>query len=312
MKIVLLDQKTLGDDLDVTSELSQLGSINIYPETAPHQTIERLENADIAITNKVIINKNVIDKCSSLKLICVTATGTNNIDLEYAAQKNIKVNNVAGYSTNSVAQHTFATLLSITNNIEYYKAYVAQKKYSNQSMFTHLDKSIPELSSMTLGIIGMGNIGQKVADIAQAFGMSVVYYSTSGKNKEQSYPSLELKELLQRSDVVSIHSPLSEQTFNLLNEENLKFCKPNAIILNMGRGGIINEKALATALKEDIIFSAALDVFQSEPLSINSPLLSEAVATKMVMTPHIAWASFQARERLWGLTIDNIKNFINA
>ena len=242
MKIVLLDQKTLGDDLDVTSELSQLGSINIYPETAPHQTIERLENADIAITNKVIINKNVIDKCSSLKLICVTATGTNNIDLEYAAQKNIKVNNVAGYSTNSVAQHTFATLLSITNNIEYYKAYVAQKKYSNQSMFT----------------------------------------------------------------------PLSEQTFNLLNEENLKFCKPNAIILNMGRGGIINEKALATALKEDIIFSAALDVFQSEPLSINSPLLSEAVATKMVMTPHIAWASFQARERLWGLTIDNIKNFINA
>ena len=165
---------------------------------------------------------------------------------------------------------------------------------------------------MTIGIIGMGTIGKKVAEIAKAFGMSIVYHSTSGKNKEQSYPCLELEELLPLCDIVSIHAPLSEHTFNLINKENLIHCKPNCIIINMGRGGIINEEDLADALEKNIVFSAVLDVFQSEPLSINSPLLRDSILPKVVMTPHIAWASYEARETLWDLTIANIKKFINA
>ncbi len=312
MKIVLLDQKTLGDDLDVTQELSSIGSVEIYPETFPQETIARLRHADIAITNKVVINKNVIDECPNLKLICVTATGTNNIDLDYAKEKGIKVKNVAGYSTNSVAQHTFATLLSITNSIGYYKNFVEQRKYSDQSMFTHLNKPIPELSSMTIGIIGLGNIGQKVAEIAQAFGMNIIYYSTSGRNSNQKYNRVSLNEVLEQSDVISIHAPLNESTFNLINKDTLSHCKENCILINMGRGGIVNENDLAEALRNNQIYRAVLDVFQSEPLTTNSPLLEEAIASKMIMTPHIAWASYEAREKLWALTIENIKTFINA
>ena len=209
MKIVVLDKKTLGEDIDVHEGLSLIGELDVYQETQPTDTISRLRGAEVAITNKVQLTKEVMDACSSLKLICVTATGTNNIDLEYAQQKNIQVSNVSGYSTDSVAQQTFSFLLSMLNHVSYNDNYVKSGTYSEHSLFTHLGPSIEELNGKTLGIIGLGNIGRKVASIATAFGMSVIYYSTSGANLEQDYPNVTLSELMQRADVVTIHAPLN-------------------------------------------------------------------------------------------------------
>lgn len=310
MKIVVLDKKTLGDDIDVEKGLSAFGEFVIYDETAPTQTIKHLGNATIAITNKVVLSKEIIDACPSLKLICVTATGTNNVDLDYAKQKNIVVKNVSGYSTSSVAQQTFAMLLEISNHVNYNNNYVKSYSYSKQSLFTHLGPAIEELSGKTIGIIGMGNIGQKVAEIASAFDMSIIYHSASGNNLEQDYPHVSLPELMQRADVITIHAPLNKFTNNLITAKELEYCKPSAILLNMGRGGIINEQDLATALLQNQLKAACLDVFNNEPIEQKNPLLSKELEGKIVLSPHIAWASKQAREKLWSLTLENINTFL--
>jgi len=302
MKLVFLDALTVGD-IDL-SGFNRFGEVEIYQTTNKDKTIEKLENADIVFTNKVVIDKEVIDN-TNLKMIQILATGMNNVDLEYAKQKGIIVKNVAGYSTNSVAQLTFAMVLNIMNKINYFDEYT-KKSYSQSEIFTHI-LDFYELNAKTWGIIGLGTIGKKVADIATSFGCNVVYYSTSGNNNDKKYKRVELDEVL-ASDIISIHSPLNEKTNNLLNKNNLNKIKKDAILINMGRGGIVNEKDLADIIDKKGFF-AGFDVFTKEPISSDNPLLN---IKNIVLTPHIAWASVEARKKLIELAYKNIEDFING
>jgi len=300
MKLVFLDALTLGD-IDL-SEFNKLGKVTIYQTTKENETLDRVKDADIVLTNKVVINKEIMDN-SNIKMIQILATGMNNVDLEYAKQKGIVVKNVAGYSTNSVTQLTFAMVLEIMNKLKYYDEY-AKTKYSHSEIFTHI-VDFYELNGKTWGIIGLGTIGENVAKIAKAFGCKVVYYSTSGKNNNSEYKRVELDEVL-KSDIISIHAPLNENTQNLLNKSNLDLIKKDAILINMGRGGIVNEKDLADIIDKQG-FYAGFDVFTKEPIDKNNPLLK---VKNIILTPHIAWASVEARQKLISLAYKNIEQFI--
>lgn len=306
-KIVVLDSKTLGNvNFD---KLKEFGEVVLYEKTKAEEVEERVKDASIILTNKVVLNKDNLKNAEKLEIICETATGFNNIDIEYAKSKNIAVTNVAGYSTPTVAQHTFATLLHLYDKIGYYDEFVKSGEYSKSGMFTNLDKPFNDIEGKKWGIVGLGNIGKKVAKIAEAFGAEVVYYSTSGKNNNSDYKRVELDELLSESDIISIHSPLNSNTQGLFNYDNLKKMKKSAVLINMGRGPIVVEKDLAKALDENIIAGVALDVFSVEPMPEDSPLLKIKNKEKIVMTPHIAWASVEARERLFNDLIENIKAF---
>ena len=308
MKIVFLDRKTLGDDINL-KQFNSLGEIIVYDITKLNETLNRVKDADIVVTNKVIIDKDIMDN-SNIKLICVAATGMNNIDLEYAKQKGIMVKNVVGYSTSSVAQLTLSYALQFVQKINYYDNYVKSKAWQNSEIFTNNDKPFYELDGKVWGIIGLGNIGKKVAQIAHSFGCKVVYYSTSGKNNDTTYSSLSLDELLKNSDIVSLHCPLNEQTNNLLNKTNLKDMKDGAILLNLGRGGLVNEQDISDNInsEQDIYF--ATDVVTTEPIVENSPLLNIKDNSRVIITPHIAWASKEARQRLLNGIEKNIKENI--
>ncbi len=306
-KIVVLDSKTLGNvNFD---KLKEFGEVVLYEKTKAEEIEERVKDASIILTNKVVLNKDNLKNAEKLEIICETATGFNNIDIEYAKSKNIAVTNVAGYSTPTVAQHTFATLLHLYDKIGYYDEFVKSGEYSKSGMFTNLDKPFNDIEGKKWGIVGLGNIGKKVAKIAEAFGAEVVYYSTSGKNNNSDYKRVELDELLSESDIISIHSPLNTNTQGLFNYDNLKKMKKSAVLINMGRGPIVVEKDLAKAIDENIIAGAGLDVFSVEPIPEDSPLLKIKNKEKIVMTPHIAWASIEARERLFNDLIENIKAF---
>lgn len=306
-KIVVLDAITLGNvDFD---KLKEFGEVILYDKTKVEDVEERIKDASIILTNKVVLNKDNLKDAEKLEIICETATGFNNIDVEYAKSKNIAVTNVAGYSTPTVAQHTFATLLHLYDKIGYYDEFVKSGEYSKSGMFTNLDRPFNDIEGKTWGIIGLGNIGKRVAKIAEAFGAKVVYYSTSGKNNNLEYKRVELYELLSESDIISIHSPLNKNTEGLFNYDNLKKMKKTSVLINMGRGPIVVEEDLAKAIDENIISGAALDVFSVEPMPENSPLLKIKNKEKIVMTPHIAWASIEARERLFNDLIENIKAF---
>ena len=306
-KIVVLDSITLGNvDFD---KLKEFGEVILYDKTKAEEVKERIKDASIILTNKVVLNKGNLKNAEKLEIICETATGFNNIDVEYAKSKNIAVTNVAGYSTPTVAQHTFATLLHLYDKIGYYDEFVKSGEYSKSGMFTNLDRPFNDIEGKTWGIIGLGNIGKKVAKIAEAFGAKVVYYSTSGKNNNSEYKRVELDELLSESDIFSIHSPLNKNTKGLFNYDNLKKMKKTSVLINMGRGPIVVEEDLAKAIDENIISGAALDVFSVEPMPENSSLLKIKNKEKIVMTPHIAWASIEARERLFNDLIENIKAF---
>lgn len=306
-KIVVLDSITLGNvDFD---KLKEFGEVILYDKTKAEEVKERIKDASIILTNKVVLNKDNLKNAEKLEIICETATGFNNIDVEYAKSKNIAVTNVAGYSTPTVAQHTFATILHLYDKIGYYDEFVKSGEYSKSGMFTNLDRPFNDIEGKTWGIIGLGNIGKKVAKIAEAFGAKVVYYSTSGKNNNLEYKRVELDELLSESDIISIHSPLNKNTQGLFNYDNLKKMKKTSVLINMGRGPIVVEEDLAKAIDENIISGAALDVFSVEPMPENSPLLKIKNKEKIVMTPHIAWASIEARERLFNDLIENIKAF---
>jgi D-isomer specific 2-hydroxyacid dehydrogenase len=306
-KIVVLDAITLGNvDFD---KLKEFGEVILYDKTKAEDVEERIKDASIILTNKVVLNKDNLKDAEKLEIICETATGFNNIDVEYAKSKNIAVTNIAGYSTPTVAQHTFATLLHLYDKIGYYDEFVKSGEYSKSGMFTNLDRPFNDIEGKTWGIIGLGNIGKRVAKIAEAFGAKVVYYSTSGKNNNSDYKRVELDELLSESDIISIHSPLNKNTEGLFNYDNLKKMKKTSVLINMGRGPIVVEEDLAKAIDENIISGAALDVFSVEPMPENSPLLKIKNKEKIVMTPHIAWASIEARERLFNDLIENIKAF---
>ncbi len=311
MKIVLLDAKTLGD-LKELEQLNKFGEVIVYQYTKSDEVSDRVGDAEIVITNKVIINKNVLDQAKNLKLICVAATGTNNINMVYAEEKGVSVMNVKGYSTDGVAQHTFALILHLLNHINLYDPYVKNKSYSASNIFTHHAWPIYELASMKFGIVGFGAIGQKVAEIANAFGAEVIFYSTTGKNTNKKFKNVSLTELLSTSDIVSIHAPMNETTVNLISYKEIKKMKSSAILINTGRGGIVNERDLAKALDEDLIRAAALDVFEKEPLPEDNPLLLIRNRDRLITTPHVAWAGVESRKRLIEGICANIERFLNA
>mgnify|MGYP000075311215 FL=1 len=308
MKIVILDRATLGFDIDM-SVFEVLGEVKSYDITKPNETIQRLEDADIVITNKVVISKEVMDN-SNLKLICISATGTNNVDLEYAKQKNIQVKNVAGYSSSSVVQLAFSMIFHIVQKLDYYKKYVDEGNWQKSQIFTHIDKPFFELDGKKVGIIGLGDIGRNFAKKASAFDCEVMYYSTSGKNSNSEYKQVSLDELLSTCDIISIHCPLNENTKDLLNYENMKNMKNGAILLNLGRGGIINEADLAKIIDEKEIY-CGIDVVNIEPILEDNPLLKVKNKQRLLLTPHIGWASIEARTRLVKMVAENIKEFIS-
>ncbi len=308
--IVVLDSVTMGD-VSVLERFKDFGELTIYQSTSAEQTVKHIGNANIVITNKVIFDANILQSCKSLKLICLTATGMNNVDLDFAKKQGIQVKNVAGYSTESVAQHTFALLLSFLHSTAYYNNYVQSGVYSESGIFTHMKKPYWELSGKKWGIIGMGAIGRRVAQIATAFGAEVSYFSTSGKNNNQDYKQVSLLELMRNSDVISIHSPLNEDTLNLISYKELLLCKKNAVLVNVGRGGIVNEADLAQALLENKIAGACLDVMEKEPLPNNSPLLNPEIKDKLLITPHTAWISNEALNTLFNKVYDNIVEFLS-
>ena len=311
MKLAILDAKTLGSDIDL-SGFSQFGEVEIYETTKPEETLERVKDKDIVVTNKVVIDKNIMDNSPNLKLICVAATGVNNIDVEYAKKKGIQVRNVAGYSTESVVQHTFAMLFYLLESLRYYDDYVKSGEYAKSDIFTHLGKPFWEIRGKTWGIIGLGTIGRRVADVASAFGANVIYYSTSGVERKEKYPRVSLDELLKTSDIVSIHAPLNEKTQGLIGYEQIKLMKPTAYLLNLGRGGIVVEEDLAKALDENLIAGAGLDVLEKEPITEDNPLLKIKNKEKLFITPHIAWTSVEARKTLVNEIIENIKAFLEG
>ena len=305
MKIVFLDATTMGD---VSFEpFEKLGDFTRYENSTPEEARERVRDLDVLLINKVIVDKELIDSAPNLKLICIAATGVNNIDVEYAASKGIPVRNAVGYSTDSVVQTTFMHILSLVGGAPYFDESVKSGSYSRSGMFTDTKWNWWELAGKTIGIIGMGNIGQKVARIAEAFGMKVCYYSTSGTGHCKDYPCLSLEELLKTSDIVSVHAPLNERTLNLIGREQLSMMKPQAYLVNVGRGAIIVEEDLVQAVDDGVIAGAGVDVFVTEPLPESHPYLKMKHPERMRLSPHIAWASIEARDRLIGIMAENIQ-----
>ena len=305
MKIVFLDASTLGDiPMD---EISSLGEFLAYPVSSREEALQRVGDCDVLIINKVKVDDALIAAAPKLKLICEAATGVNNIDLDAAKRRGIPVRNVAGYSTESVVQATFTHLLSLVGNAPYYDEHVKSGRYSAGGIFTEVSRPFTELSGRTLGIIGMGSIGSRVAAVASAFGMKVVYYSTSGTGHCKEYPSLPLDGLLAQSDVVSIHAPLNECTAGLIGAAELKLMKRSAVLLNLGRGGIVDEAALAAAVDEGRIAGAALDVYETEPLPADSPLMHLKHPERFRFSPHTAWASSESLRRLVSKVAENIR-----
>ncbi len=311
MNIVVLDRMALGDDIDM-SIFEKLGKLTIYERTAPEEVVDRLKDADALLTNKVVIGKAEMDRLPKLRYIGINATGTNNIDLAYAAKKNIAVTNVKSYSTDSVVQHTFALLFYVYEKLRHYDDFVKQGKYSDYGCFTYFGERFAQLSGKTWGIIGLGEIGRKVADIAKAFGCHVVYYSTSGKNSNPDYERADFDELLRSSDIISIHAPLNDRTQNLMNRAAFEKMKPEAVLINVGRGPIVNESDLLWALNENKIAAAGLDVLSVEPMRKDNPLYGYKDSNRLIITPHIAWATNEARKRLVDEAYLNLEAFING
>ena len=305
MKITFLDAATLGGDISL-EPVSRLGELVCWPSSTPEEAMERVSDCDVLIVNKVRVTSELIDAARNLKLICEAATGVNNIDLDYAASKGIPVRNVAGYSTESVVQCTFMHILNLVGHLPYYDGRVKSGQYSASGMFTDVSLPFFELAGKTIGIVGMGTIGRRVAQVACAFGMKVIYYSTSGTSHCHDYPSVPLERLMAESDIVSVHAPLNDRTSGLIGDRELALMKPHAVIVNMGRGGIVDEAALAEAVDKGAIAGAGLDVYSEEPLNAGNPLSGVRHKERLSLTPHTAWASVEARTRLVEMIAENI------
>ena len=308
-KIVFLDEYSIaGRDL---SKISSQGEYIAYNNTAKEDVVERLKGADIAITNKVMIDGDIMRQLPDLKLICVAATGMNNVDLETAKELGIVVKNAVGYSTISVAETTLASALALARNIVYFDEYFHDGRYSKADRAFCYDRLTFQISGKKWGIIGLGNIGREVARLASAFGCEVRYFSTSGAKREEAYPAMELDELLKWSDIVSVHSPLNERTRGLVGRRELQLMKPTSLIINVARGGIIDEAALAEALDNGWVSAAALDVFSVEPLR-ESPLYNIKDRYRLLASPHNAWSAAEAIDRLIDCVAENIRTWIEA
>jgi len=308
MKVVFLDAKTMGDDVSLEA-FKEFGEFITYPTTSKKQTVEHIGNAQVVLTNKVVIDSDIMDSCPQLRLICITATGMNNVDLDYAKKKGIEVRNAAGYSTASVTQTTFTLALYLMAQSKFYDEFVSSGEWSRSGLFTNVERPYSEIKDKKWGIIGFGTIGKSVAKVADAFGANVSYYSTSGANNDSSHTRMELEEMLKTCDIISIHAPLNEKTDGLIKKEQLALMKKGAILLNLGRGGIVDEADLADAIDNNGIL-AGLDVTATEPVEEDNRLLHVKQKDNLIITPHIAWASYEARVELMKIVADNIKSYL--
>lgn len=311
MNLVFLDSKTVGEIPNLT-RLNDFGTLTLYDTTSPDQVAQRIQGQHVVITNKVVMDRPLLEQTDTLQLICVAATGTNNVDKESAEQRGVAIRNVSGYSTESVAQLTWTMILTLLQRPAHFNRFVYSGEYARHDIFTHFDPPFHELASRRLGIIGLGTIGQQVASIGKAFGAEVVYYSSSGQHDHADYPRLSLNELLTTSDVVSIHAPLTDHTKNLITYAELQKMPDHALLINAGRGGIVNEADLARAIDDGIIGGAGMDVFTQEPLPADHPYVRVANQDRLLLTPHLAWASVEARTRLIDGVYENIRAFVEA
>ena len=311
MKITALEIMNVGSDVDL-SEFGSLGDFTAYDITKPQEIEERGRGAEVLIINKLPINESTIGTLKDLKLVCVTATGYDNVDIAYCHSRGIRVCNAVGYSTASVVQHTFASLFYIYEKLRYYDDYVKNGHYCDSPIFTHFDEYFNELEGKTWGVVGLGNIGRRVAAVAEAFGCSVVYYSSSGKHDDDRYRRLSWDEFLKASDIISIHAPLNDNTRKLFSDDAFDKMKDTACLINMGRGPIVDEEALVRAVKGGKIAGAALDVIDGEPMKKDSPLKELSGYRNVLVTPHIAWATVEARSRLMHEVYLNIRAYMNG
>lgn len=312
MKIVILERNSVGPDISVDI-LNELGEVTAYKNTVTVEEVrERTADADIVVANKSPINEKSLSGSKNVKLVCEFATGYDNCDLDYLKKRGIPVCNVVGYSTDMVAQHTFTLALAVSQNLAHYDNYVKSGEYSAQDRFSNFDIPFYELSGKTWGIVGMGNIGRKVAQIAEAFGCKVIFTSVTGKSKVTEYEMVSKDELLERSDFLSLHCPLSNITLDYIDGAALKKMKNTAYLINVARGKVVNNKDLYEALESGEIAGAGLDVLEEEPLKLTNPLSKIKDSGKLIITPHLAWGSVEARERCVTGVYDNIKAFLDG
>lgn len=311
MKLVVLERNSAGTDVDVSC-FEKFGEVSYYPNTTGEDVAERVKEAEIIISNKAPLNEKALKDAPDVKLICLLATGYDNVDLEYCKSRNIKVANVVNYCTPAVAQHTLLLAMMLSEKITYYDEYVKSGEYSAQDRFSHFDRVFHDLEGKTWGIVGMGSIGHRVAELATAFGCKVIFYSASGKSTCTEYQRVELNTLLQESDILSLHCPLSDRTRNLINKEALDKMKKTAILINVARGPVVNTQDLYHALVEDKIMAAGLDVLEKEPMELSNPLSELKDSTKLIITPHMSWASIESRTRLVAEVVKNIEAFLEG
>ncbi len=311
MKLVVLERNSVGTDVDVSC-FERFGEVEYYPNTVAENTAERVKDADIVIANKAPMNESTLKDASDVKLICLFATGFDNVDLDYCKSRGIKVANVVNYSTAAVVQHTLMLALALEEKLAFYDDYVKSDTYANQDRFSNFDRPFGEFEGKTWGIVGMGNIGRGVARVAQALGCKVIFYSASGNSTCTEYERVELDTLLAQSDILSLHCPLSDRTRGLINKEAFARMKKSAILVNVARGPVVDTQALHEALTEGQIAAAGLDVLEKEPISKDNPLGTIKDSTKLIITPHMAWASTEARERLVSEVSKNIEAFLGG
>lgn len=311
MKIVVLERNSAGTDIDVSC-YEQFGEVTYYPNTVAENTAERIKDADIIIANKAPLNETTMKDAPNVKLICLFATGYDNVDIAYCKSRSIKVANVVNYCTPAVAQHTLLLALMLTEKIAFYDQYVKSGTYSAQDRFSNFDRAFYDLNGKTWGIIGMGNIGRRVAGLAQAFGCRVIFYSASGKSTCTDYERVELDALLSQSDILSLHCPLSDRTRGLLNKDAFDKMKETAILINVARGPVVDTQALYDALISNRIAAAGLDVLEKEPMAKDNPLAQIKDSTRLIITPHMSWASVESRTKLVQEVYRNIEAFLNG
>lgn len=311
MKLVVLERNSVGTDVDVSC-FERFGEVEYYPNTVAENTAERVKDADIVIANKAPMNESTLKDAPDVKLICLFATGFDNVDLDYCKSRGIKVANVVNYSTAAVVQHTLMLALALEEKLAFYDDYVKSDTYANQDRFSNFDRPFGEFEAKTWGIVGMGNIGRGVARVAQALGCKVIFYSASGNSTCTEYERVELDTLLAQSDILSLHCPLSDRTRGLINKEAFAKMKKSAILVNVARGPVVDTQALYEALTEGQIAAAGLDVLEKEPISKDNPLGTIKDSTKLIITPHMAWASTEARERLVSEVSKNIEAFLGG
>lgn len=311
MNIVVLERHSVGTDVDVTC-FQKLGDVTYYRNTVAEEVADRVKDADIIIANKSPLNESTLKDAKNVKFIAEFATGYDNVDLDYCSKRGIVVSNVRNYSTEAVAQHTFAMLFYLLEHLPHYDNYVKSGEYAAQDRFSNFDVPFTELAGKTWGIAGMGNIGKSVARIAKAFGCNVICYSTSGKNTVSEYEQVDFDRLLQESDFLSLHCPLNEKTLNLIDKNALSKMKSTAYLLNVARGKVVNNTDLYEALINGVIRGAGLDVIEQEPISDQNPLSKIKDSDKLIITPHLGWASTEARQRCVDYAYENVEAFLNG